>query len=291
MTPSLPAPRLTIVVATRNRRDTLLGTLARLTALEAAYPVVVVDNASADGTAAAVTEAFPAVTVIALERNNGPAARTRGVEHATTPYVAFADDDSWWAPGGLARAVALFERHPRLGLLAARVLVGAEERLDATSARMARSPLLHPPGAPGIPVLGFLACAAVVRRSAFLAAGGFHPRFAIGGEEGLLATDLARAGWWVSYAPELACHHHPSPSRDPAGRRRIETRNRLWEIWLRRPLPGALAATWAAVRRDWRDPARRRGALAALRGLPWVVRERSPVPEWLERQLRLLERD
>jgi len=279
------------VVATRNRRDALLPTLERLSTLEAAYPITVVDNASDDGTVAAVTAALPDATVIPLDRSRGSAARTLGVERARTPYVAFADDDSWWAPGALARAIDLFEQCPQLGLLAARVLVGPGGRLDPTSARMAQSPLPRPPAAPGIPVLGFLACGAIVRRSTYLGAGGFHQRFGIGGEEGLLAIDLVRSGWWVSYVDELVCHHHPSPSRDQAGRRRREVRNRLWEVWLRRPLRGAIAATCVEFRRNWREPAQRRGLLAALRGLPWVVRERSPVPAWLDYQLQLLEED
>src|SRR5215217_7175386 len=81
--------QLTIVIATRNRRDALRQTLPRLTALEAAYPITVIDNASDDGTANTVAAAFPDVTVIALDRNIGAAARTVGVERARTPYVAF----------------------------------------------------------------------------------------------------------------------------------------------------------------------------------------------------------
>jgi len=282
--------QLTIVIATRNRRDALLQTLPHLTALEAAYPIMVIDNASDDGTANTVAAAFPDVTVIALDRNIGAAARTVGVERARTPYVAFADDDSWWERGALADAIWLFQHHPRLALVAARVLIEPGGRIDPTCVGMAQSPISPPPGAPGVPVLGFLACGAIVHREAFLAAGGFHPRFMVGGEEGLLAVDLVRSGWWVSYVDELVCHHQPSLKRDQAGRRRTEVRNRLWELWLRRPLRDVLSETSKVVRLSWRDAACRNGVLTALRGLPWIARERSSVPAWLNRQLRLLER-
>ncbi len=280
---------MAIVVATRNRRETLLGTLARLVSLEAPYAVVVVDNGSTDGTVDAVARAFPSVTVLPLGANRGAAARNEGVARVSQPYVAFADDDSWWAPSALAAAAARFADHPRLGLLAGRVLVGPEERQDATCALMARSPLSRPAGFPGVPVLGFLACAAIVRRDAFLEAGGFHPRFGIGGEEGLLALDLARRGWWLAYADDLVCHHHPSPTRDPAARAAREVRNRLWEAWLRRPVGPALAATADGVVTATRDPAARRGLIAALTGLPWVLRERASIPPGLEQQVRLLD--
>src|SRR5215212_2978569 len=137
------------VVMTRSRSPDLRTSLPHHQG-----PVLLVDNASDDGTAHLVAEHFPDVTVVPLGRNLGAVARNVGVERARTPYVAFADDDSWWAPGALARAIDLFEQSPQLGLLAARVLVGPEGRLDPTSARMAQSPLPRPPAAPGIPVLG-----------------------------------------------------------------------------------------------------------------------------------------
>ena len=93
------------------------------------------------------------VTVVPLERNVGSYARTLGVERAGTEFVAFADDDSWWAPGALARAAAVFDAHPRLGLIAGSIAVGPEERPDPLNAVLAASPLGIPTGAPG-PALG-----------------------------------------------------------------------------------------------------------------------------------------
>ena len=94
------------------------------------------------------------------------------------------------------------------------------------------SPLPRQPGMPGSSLLGFLAGASVVRRDVFLEAGGFEPRFFIGGEEELLAADLAARGHWLCYVPELVVHHHPSPVRDGQGRRLTTARNALWFTWL-----------------------------------------------------------
>src|SRR5690242_12729626 len=91
-----------VVVVTRDRRETLLHTLERLRALPGPPPVVVVDNGSSDGTAEAVRERFGgAVGVVEAGRNLAAAARTVGARVLDTPLVAFADDDSWWAPGAL----------------------------------------------------------------------------------------------------------------------------------------------------------------------------------------------
>jgi GT2 family glycosyltransferase len=133
--------QVSIVIATRDRRRELLHTLARLAALDDAPPVIVVDNASSDGTPEAVRAQHPGAVLVTLERNLGAAARTAGARRAVTPYVAFSDDDSWWAPGALKRAQDHFARTPRMALLAARILVGPEERLDPTCTAMAASPL------------------------------------------------------------------------------------------------------------------------------------------------------
>jgi N-acetylglucosaminyl-diphospho-decaprenol L-rhamnosyltransferase len=277
--PAHPAPpatstfetdEVTVVIATRNRHARLRATVPHHRA-----PVILVDNGSDD------PPVLPGVDIVRLPDNIGAAARNIGVQKARTPYVAFADDDSWWAPGSLARAAALLREHPRAGLLTARVLVGEQHRLDPVSAGMATAPIGMPPGAAGPSVLGFLSCAVVVRRDAFLAVGGFERRLFVYGEEALLAMDLAAAGWELSYVDDLRVHHFPEPGgRNPGARRRIETRNRVLTALLRRP-PATVARTIGAALR--RDPA---GLAGAARHLPWALRQRRPLPATVERAAR-----
>jgi GT2 family glycosyltransferase len=250
----------------------------------------VVDNDSDDGTPQAVRERFPWVRVLMVGRNLGAAARNLGVQAARTPYVAFSDDDSWWAPGSLERAAAILDRHPRLGLLAARTLVGPEERADPVTARMANSPLPSPPGAPGPSVLGFLACAAVLRRAAFLEVGGFSRVLFLVGEETLLALDLAAAGWQLCYVADLIAHHHPSVRRpEPQRRASTEWRNTVLTAWMRRPVPVAVGSAGALTRALRHDPAARAALVGVLARLPAALAYRARVPTRVERQVRLLE--
>jgi GT2 family glycosyltransferase len=287
-----PAP-VAVAIATRNRREQLLETLGYLRALPERPPILVVDNASTDGTADAVRERFPDVELLPLGENRGAAARNAAVRTLATPYVAFSDDDSWWEPGGLRRAADVLSTHPQLGLLAARVLVGPERRLDATCEAMAHSPLTDAGGSavPGVPVLGFVACGAVVRRSAFLQVGGFDARYGIGGEERLLAGDLVAAGWLVRYDERIAVRHcPPAASADRPARAARVVRNDLWSVWLRRPTRAVPAATLRALADGGPGWQTLRGAGAALGGLPWVVRERRPHPREVEAAMRALER-
>jgi GT2 family glycosyltransferase len=284
-----PSPsRVAVVIATRNRGPELLGTLTRLLALSERPRIVVVDNGSTDGTAELVRARHPDVQVVGLRRNRGAAARTVGARLVDCPYVAFSDDDSWWAPGALARATELLDRHPRLAVLAARVLLGPGRRLDPVCQEMADSPLQPADDLPGPPLLGFIACGAVVRRDAFLEVGGFDARLGVGGEEELLALDLAARGWGLAYVDEVVAHHYPSPSRDPADRRRLLVRNALWSAWLRRPLGGAARQTAHLAALAVHQPGAWPGVLLAMGGLPWVLRERRPVPRDLEAAIRRL---
>ena len=269
--------RIAVVVATRDRRGELENSLQHLTALPERPRVVVVDNASTDGTVSMVRHRFPEVTVTALAHNMWGAARTIGARLARSPYIAFSDDDSWWEPGSLRRAAHLLDAHPRLGLVAARVLVGPEGHLDPTSELMARSPLTQSPALDLPGVLGFLACGCVVRREAFLDAGGFEARLEIGGEEELLALDLASLGWGLHYEQDVVAHHHPSSAREPAARSRRETRNLLWTAWLRYPPAAAWSTTVRVLRVATGDTQALLATIDALRELLWVVRSRRSV--------------
>ena len=278
----------TIVIASYDRREILDATLRKLAELPSAPPVVVVDNGSSDGTAAMVRERWPGVQLVALPENRGAAARNEGVRAATTRYVAFCDDDCWWHPGTIARAVALLDAHPEVALLNARVVV-YDRHVDEACALMAASPLPKRSACPGPAIASFLAGASVVRRDAFLSVGGYHARYHIGAEESLLALDLLARGWEMVYVDDLVVHHDPyAAGRVPERRRRLVLRNRLWTAWLRRSARGAWRATLRLLREGTRDPV----ALAALKdavtGLPWVLRERRPVDRRVEAQLDAL---
>ncbi|WP_127130177.1 glycosyltransferase family 2 protein [Georgenia sp. SYP-B2076] len=277
------APGVTVVVASRDRREELLASLARHRA-----PVVYVDNASTDGSVAAVRERHPHVTVVPLRRNAGAFARTIGVRRARTPFVAFADDDSWWAPGALVDAARVLAEHPSLALLNGRILVGPQERLDPVCAEMADSPLPPAPGVPGAALLGFVACAAMVRAEAFLATGGFDPVVRFPGEEERVALDLAEAGWAMTYLDDVVVHHHPSPRRHaPDERVRAITRSSLLTAAMRLPWDRVAARARRAVAAG---AATRAGALDAARDLPLALRARRPTSPRVLELLDLLER-
>ena len=278
-----------VVVATRNRRESVLATLGRLTTLPERPPIVLVDNGSEDRTPAAVRAAFPNVAVVAAAGNLGSAARTAGVRALETPFVAFSDDDSWWAPGALERATNVLRGHERVAVVAARILVGADDELDPTCRAMAASPLRRQPGIPFPAVLGFVACGAVVRRTAYLEAGGFSAAAGIGGEEELLALDLSARGWSLVYVDDVVAHHHPAEARDPETRRRVELRNRVRTAWLRRPARAAIAETWRVARLASRDRSARLALAETAAAAPAVVRARSVIPLAVERQLALLD--
>jgi GT2 family glycosyltransferase len=278
-------PRVAVVVATRNRRRSLLRTLSELGALDERPELVVVDNASTDGTPATVRREFPAAKVIPLTENVGAFARTIGARAVDQPYVAFSDDDSWWRPGALTLAAAIFDGCPALAVIAAHVLVGAAERDDPTTLAMAKSPLAARADLPGPPVLGFLACGSVVRRDAFLDVGGFRERL-IGFEETLLAVDLVRAGWQLAYVADVIAHHHPARGRENTERRRSQARNALWFAWLHRPASVALSRTIGLCSSALSDPAVRRAFVDVAREAGRLFRERRVVEPETEAALQ-----
>ncbi len=278
--PELP----TVVVATRDRCTSLHRTLTRLTELPGRPPVVVVDNASSDGSAAMVAADFPAVRLVRLSSNWGAVARNVGVARAATRYVAFADDDSWWEPDALPRAAAALDASPDVGVVVARVLLGEDRALDDVSAKMRTAVLGAPPELPGPPVLSFPAFAAVLRRSAFLDCGGFSPLLHFGGEEHLLVLDLAAHGWVLCYLDDVVARHGPEAPVSPR-RWATQERNDVLTSWLRRPLPVAAADTLALARRA-HDPEVVRALGGLARRLPPALRQRRVVPPDVEAAFR-----
>jgi GT2 family glycosyltransferase len=246
-----------------------------------------VDNGSGDDIREVLAR-FPDVDAVLLPRNIGAAARNVGLRRASTPYVAFCDDDGWYDREGLRAAVTLLDTHPRLGLVNARILVGEQQRLDVISAEMAASPVPERAGIAGAVLLSFMAGAAIVRRAAYLEAGGYDQRFFIGGEEETLAVKMVRLGWQLRYVPGVVLHHRPS--RANAGSlRHVGLRNTVVNAWLHRPARSALRWTAFSLADAPKNLDYLRGVGLILRAVPWIARERSQMPKALDADLRLLD--
>ena len=174
-------------------------------------------------------------------------------------------------------------------MVTGRILVEPGGREDPINRELLHSPVTGPDWLPG-PALGsFLAGASVVRTAAFREVGGFSPRLWLGGEEELMAADLATAGWELCHLPEMLVHHQASTVRDPHLRRRHGLRNTLWFIWLRRPVPAALRRTRDVVAAAPRDRTTAAGIADAVIGAGWVLRERRVLPPRVERRFLELE--
>jgi glycosyltransferase involved in cell wall biosynthesis len=102
----MDAPEISIITPTFNRRDLLSRALASVLSQEnVEFEVVVIDDGSSDGTVETVRALRdPRVRLFQQRTNLGvSAARNRGISEARAPWVAFLDDDDFWAPDRLAR--------------------------------------------------------------------------------------------------------------------------------------------------------------------------------------------
>lgn len=289
-------PRTSFVIATRDRSEQLRVVVDRLLSTTKC-PIIVVDNASRDDSVAAVRRVAAQhpgrVTTVCLDSNEGAVARNIGVAQCNTPYVAFCDDDSWWDPDAIGLAEAVFDRYATVALLAARTVVYPQHRDDPLVAQLADSPLGRDPQLPGPSILGFQACSAMIRKTAFEAAGGFSPILHFRGEEELLAWDLAAGGWDLCFCRALVAYHEPSTVRETSHTEQARVlRNTALSAGLRRPLSRCLrsgaALVWAACRHN-QDGAYTQALREAAAALPDVIRARHRLPDHVEQSVRLLE--
>jgi GT2 family glycosyltransferase len=284
--PTTPGHGVTVVLLAYNCAHRIAPIVERLLAL--ALPIVAVDNGSQDDTAG-VLAGFDEIDLVRLPRNIGAAGRNAGVDRVHTPYVLFCDDDGWYEPSGLPVVCDLFDRHPSLALINAKILVGDEERLDPISREMAESPVPDRHGLPGAVLLSFMAGAVAVRTAAYKEVGGYDPRFFIGGEEETLSFKLAKADLQMRYIPELVMHHYPSLA-NAGNLRAYGMRNTVVNAWLHRPLRSALRWTVFTLADTPKNVDFLRGIALVVRAVPWILRERAPMSARLDGDLALLDK-
>jgi GT2 family glycosyltransferase len=284
---------VSVVIPNWNGRRWLAGCLAGLSAQRPGpLEVIVVDNGSTDGSLQELASEHPEVRVLALGTNTGFAvAANRGLAAARGELVALVNTDVVLDPGWLARVGAALAAHPEAAAVACKMLwlddptrvYDAGDVLRRDGACEQRGRFLADDGgydAPG-EVFGACAAAALYRRGAVLAVGGFDERYFAYLEDADLALRLRLAGWTCRYEPAVARHAGEGSSHQlPGGHRRLVQRNTLvlvarafpWR-WLPQVAYRQLGWAWHALR-DGHLADHLRGTVAALPMLPAALRER-----------------
>ena len=234
---------LSVSIVNTNSRELLLACLESLAPVEA--EIVVLDNASEDGSAAAVRERFPHVRVIEQEHRAGFGSNHNTVIRATTGrYVYVLNEDTTANDWSFERITEYLDAHPQVAALGPR-LVYPDGRLQDSAWRFP-TPLVSTMGLATLGQLGVkqskgasvrpvdwvMGAALVLRREALDQVGLFDEDFFLYSEEVDLQTRLRQAGWETHYFPELTVVHHESQFSSGIPERRINemwrSRHRYW---------------------------------------------------------------
>ena len=234
---------LSVSIVNTNSRDLLLACLESLRGEDA--EIVVLDNASEDGSAEAVRARFPDVRLFAQEFRAGFGANHNTVIRATSGrYVYVLNEDTTSDDWGFPRLVAHLDENPRVAALGPRLVYPDGRHQDSSwhfpSPRVAAMGLVTL-GKVGVtqsrglvprPVDWVMGAALLLRREALDEVGLFDEDFFLYSEEIDLQLRLRRAGWEVQYFPAVTIVHHESQFSADIPERRINemwrSRHRYW---------------------------------------------------------------
>jgi len=203
--PSLPWPRVSVVVCTYNGSRTISECLDALTRLDYPdYEVIVVDDGSTDGTAA-IARRY-ACRLIQTENRGLSSARNAGLGAATGEIVAYLDDDASPDPHWLTYLAATFLSSSHAGVGGPNVAPPGDGPIAECVARAPGGPvhvLLTDREAEHIP-----GCNMAFRKACLEAIGGFDPRFRVAGDDVDVCWRLQERGWTLGFSPAAMVWHH-----------------------------------------------------------------------------------
>jgi len=277
----------TVVVTTRNRKEDLRVCLRSVERQNVSLELIVIDDASDDGTAEMVAAEFPRAKLVTHATMQGYIrGRNEAARLATGDVIVSIDDDAAFSSDQIiADTLACFDDD--------RVAAVAIPYIDVN-----REPLVRQAApdrlAPYV-VESFIGTAHALRRSVFLQSGGYREELFHQGEESDLCVRLLAAGYVVRLGSGGPIHHFESPRRDFRRMDHFGPRNAILFAWQNVPFPTALVqipATIAGVLLLTLQPSRlvtRVGGV--LDGLASCMRlERTPVPAPVYRLWRRMRR-
>lgn len=207
--------RITFGIINYNGAATLPPVLERLLAQEGveSAEILLVDNASPDGSAQMVRERFPGrVRVIDMGDNRGPnPARNRALREAQTDLVLLLDNDILFAPDYAARLAAVFDAHPEAGAVTGQIRFHAEpERIQYNGADIhyAGEVVVNRTVFPAPFVVGTVSAgAALFNRRIALDLGAYDEDLMFGWEDGDLTFRMTVCGHPCFAVSQAVCWH------------------------------------------------------------------------------------
>jgi GT2 family glycosyltransferase len=244
---------LSYCVVNTNGRDFLL---ACLDAIEQTMPpgleheILVLDNASDDGSAEAVRARDSDIRLIALDRREGKAANdSRLLQDARGELCLLLNEDSELQPGAVAALVGALHSDRQAAVAGAQLVapdgreVPCAWRLPGVETALAGAAFLHrrltveSGGTATRPVGWVQSSAMLVRREAAQQVGWLDPDFFVYSDETDFCKRLTEAGWRILHVPSARAVHHDQMAQDAAGsERRIVEYHRNRDLYLRKHL-------------------------------------------------------
>ncbi len=225
-------PTLSVIIVSWNVRELLAQALDSVFASvddDVELEVIVIDNASRDGSVRMLRERFPYVHVIANQQNLGfPAANNQGLARASGDYILLLNSDTEVRAGALARMIAHLVMHPGTGLAGPKLLnadgsiQSSRRRFPTLRILFLESTWLQPlvgrralaryyyedvPAAMPQDVDWVTGAAMMVRREVISQVGGLDDKFFMYSEELDWCRRIHDAGWDITFAPAAEIVH------------------------------------------------------------------------------------
>lgn len=241
---------VTVLVVTYRGAEFIGECLRSLAAQNTPHQLLVIDNASTDGTQAILTRDFPLTQVIRLPRNTGFAgAVAAGLKRVRTPFVALLNDDATAATNWLAELLTIIQEQPRTAAVTSRMwLTEPPDHLNNIGIAMTYGGYGYDIGLGQLaevaftrptPVFGFSGGAALLRTDELRAVGGSPVDFFLYYEDVDISWRLRLAGWEIVSVPdaEVVHRHSATVGQTSPFFHRYNERNRLMTLLRCAPLP------------------------------------------------------
>ena len=280
----MPSPLVSFIIVTMNRSEELTDCLANVRLQE--YPhkeIIVVDNGSIDDTKQTVTNNFPEVKYIYLEKNLGVGGgRNKGTLAAQGEICIYLDDDARFIdPAATGKAVDYFQKDERLGCLSFTIRNAFTDIEEYKSIpRVDKKRLNH-----DYKCTYFCGAGFAIRRKIFLELGMFWEKFFYGGEELDYSYRLLDQNYQIIHSAAITVAHREAQQARPKGQwLYFNARNRCWLAWRNLPWPYAFSTTLSWWGHTCFTSLRYglfiyfvRGLRDALHGLPEIMQGRQSI--------------